>query len=211
VIDVQTLTDSYAFFGWAGERPDGDAPGDRYRLYQVSGSSHIWTYQVDYTPGRDELAKGGFPRNDWQDHCLEPNNPFPLQYALDASFQSLDRWVRDGTPPPRAPHIDAVGDGTPAATILTDEFGNALGGVRSPYVDVPTATYYGTTAGPGTCLLLWGHYTPFAHSQLRQLYPTHSDYVRKIEEDAAGLRAAGWLTAEDAEKVVREARNADVP
>src|SRR5207237_1052492 len=140
-----------------------------------------------------------------------PLNPFPLQYALDSAFASLDAWVRDGTPPPRAPHIEAVGDGTPAATILTDEYGNALGGVRSPYVDVPIATYEGTTPGPGTCMLLWGNWKPFDHARLAQLYPTHGDYVRRVKRDAVALRAQRWLTSDDAASVIREARRAAVP
>jgi hypothetical protein len=211
VIDVQTLSDAYAFFGWAGEQPDGDTPGDYYRLYQVAGSSHIWTYQVDFTPGPDELVRGGFPANDWHDNCLYPDNPFPLQYQLDAAFDNLDRWVRTGTPAPHAPHIDAVGDGTPAATILTDQDGNALGGVRSPAVDVPTATYYGTTPGGGTCLLLWGHYTPLTSDRLHQLYPTHAAYVSKVQTDAAALLKGRWLTKEDATAIVSEAKSSAIP
>jgi hypothetical protein len=207
VIDVQTLSDSYAFFGWAGEQPDSD----QYRLYQVSGSSHIWTGQVDFTPGPDELARAGFPPNDWQDNCLYPNNTFPLQYQLDAAFQNLDQWVRNGISAPHAPHIAAVGDGTAAATILTDQYGNALGGVRSPYVDVPTATYYGTTPGGGTCMLLWGHYTPFTSDQLAQLYPTHASYVSAVQADTNNLVAGRWLTQEDAAAIVREAQAAVVP
>jgi hypothetical protein len=211
VIDVQTLSDSYSFFGWAGERPDGDTAGNKYRLYQVAGSSHIWTSQVDYTPGPADLVRAGFPANDWQDNCLEPNNPFPLEYQLNAAWDNLDQWVRAGVPAPHAPHISAVGDGTPAATILTDQYGNALGGVRSPAVDVPTATYYGTTAGPGTCTLLWGHWTPFSKAQLQQLYPSHNAYVQAVQSDVSSLRSGRWLTKEDAATIVSRAQSAPIP
>jgi len=211
VIDVQTLSDSYSFFGWAGERPDGDAPGDRYRLYQVSGSSHIWESQVAYTPGGDDLVRAGFPANDWQDNCLAPLNPFPLEYQLNAAFDNLDRWVRTGIPAPRASHMTAIGDGTPAATVVTDEHGNALGGVRSPAVDVPTATYYGTTPGGGTCLLLWGSYSPFDKAKLQQLYPSHDAYVRQVAADANALRDGRWLTPEDAAAITSTAEAAPVP
>ena len=51
VVDVQTLSDSYAFFGWAGGTSSNTA-SDRYMLYQVPGSSHIWTYQVRSRPAR---------------------------------------------------------------------------------------------------------------------------------------------------------------
>ena len=212
VIDIQTLSDSYSFLGWAGEEPDSNTPTDRYMLYQVPGASHIWTYQVDFTPGPAELTAAGYPANDWQDNCLDTNlNPFPLQYFMDSAFGNLDRWVNTGTPPPFAPHIEAVGDGTPAATIVDDQYGNALGGLRNPYVDVPIGTYYGTTPGGGTCTLLWGHWTPFSQGELQQLYPTSSDYVDKVKDDVANLLDNRFLTREDAAAVIQQAENAGVP
>ena len=212
VVDVQTLSDSYAFFGWAGEESDSNTASDRYMLYQVPGSSHIWTYQVAFTPGPSELTAAGYPANDWQDPCLDTNlNPFPLQYFMDGAFENLDRWVTAGTAPPFAPHIEAVGDGTPAATIINDQYGNALGGLRNPFVDVPIGTYYGTTPGTGTCTLLWGHWTPFTQNQLQQLYPSHADYVTKVKNDVADLVANRFLTSDDATAVILQAQAAEVP
>ena len=50
-------------------------------------------------------------------------------------LQNLDLWVRDGLAPPHADPI-LVENGAP----VLDEFGNVQGGLRSPYVDVPTST-----------------------------------------------------------------------
>ena len=212
VIDVQTLSDSYAFFGWAGRQRDSIGPKDRYMLYQVPGASHIWTYQVAFTPGHAELVRAGYPANDWQDDCLDTDlNPFPLQYFMDAAFDNLDRWVRDNIAPPKVPLIKAVGRGTPAATMVTDQYGNALGGLRNPYISVPIGTYYGTTPGGGTCELLWGHWTPFSTTRLKQLYPTHRRYVDLVTRNAAGLLSKRLLTSEDAAAVVDQAAAADVP
>jgi hypothetical protein len=119
--------------------------------------------------------------------------------------------VRTGVPAPRAPHITAIGDGTPAATILTDEHGNALGGVRSPAVDVPTATYYGTTPGGGTCMLLWGSYKPFSTAQLQRLYTSHDAYVGQVTADVNALLNERWLTPEDAAEITSTARAASIP
>ncbi len=130
---------------------------------------------------------------------------------MDGAFDNLDRWVTAGTPPPLARHIEAIGDGTAAATVVNDSYGNALGGLRNPYVDVPIGTYYGTTAGAGTCTLLWGHWTPFSHSQLQQLYPTHQSYVTQIQTDVAGLLDNRFLTSADAAAIIQQAQNATVP
>ena len=76
---------------------------------------------------------------------------------------------------------------------------------------MPIGTYYGTTPGTGTCTLLWGHWTPFSQTELRQLYPTHSDYVARVTEDVTGLLANGFLTRGDAASVIQQAQNAKVP
>jgi hypothetical protein len=50
----------------------------------------------------------------------------------------------------RASLIEVANGGTPQVTFVTDQFGNAKGGVRTPYVDVPSATYSVTgTLKPG--------------------------------------------------------------
>ena len=94
---------------------------------------------------------------------------------------------------------------------MDDQYGNALGGLRNPYVDVPIGTYYGTTAGSGTCELLWGHWTPFSQSQLQQLYPTHQSYVTAVQNDVDGMLADRLLTSADAAAIIEQAQDAAVP
>jgi Alpha/beta hydrolase domain len=207
VIDVQTLSDAYALGGSSGVRPDGTGPGDNYRLYQVSGASHVWAEQVAYAPGPAEEVKAGFPSNYWFPYCAQDVNNFPLQYPLDAAFANLYRWVRAGIPAPSAPRIEVSSSGQ----IVNDGNGNALGGVRTPYVDVPTATYYGTTPGTGTCEYLWGHADPFARYYLNNLYASHSDYVAKVREDTDQLVSQRWLTRDDGRAIVNAAAESRVP
>jgi hypothetical protein len=207
VIDVQTLSDSYALGGSNGLRPDGTGPGGNYRLYQVSGASHVWAEQVAYAPGPAEEVKAGFPANYWYPYCAQDVSDFPLQYPLDGAFANLYRWVRDGISAPSAARVEA----SSAGQIVNDRNGNALGGVRTPYVDVPTATYYGTTPGTGTCEYLWGHADPFAGYYLKNLYASHSEYVTKVRRDAQHLVAQRWLTPADGEAIVATATQSHVP
>jgi hypothetical protein len=206
VIDVQTLSDFYALGGVDGERPDGTGPGDNYRLYQVPGASHVWAEQVAYAPGPAEEVKAGFPPNYWFPYCAQGVNPFPLQYILDGASASLTRWVRAGVPAPSAPRITVTGTGQ----TVNDVYGNAEGGVRTPYVDVPTGTYYGTTPGTGTCEYLWGHEDPFAGYFLKTLYPTHASYVAKVGTDVRTLVSQGWLTAGDGSAIIGAAERSHV-
>jgi hypothetical protein len=49
--------------------------------------------------------------------------------------------------PPKAERIKIENPGTPQARIALDQYGSAAGGVRTPYVEVPIATYYTTSKG----------------------------------------------------------------
>ena len=60
---------------------------------------------------------------------------------------------------------------------VVDEFGNVVGGLRSPYLDVPTSTWFGSTPGAGFCVIA-GHEVPFGPAQRQQLYRSHGAYVR---------------------------------
>jgi alpha/beta hydrolase family protein len=87
---------------------------------------------------------------------IDPN-PFPFAYVANAAFANLMQWIDRSVPPPRADRIE-VTDTTPVQ-IARDDSGNALGGVRTPYLDVPTGTYVPTdiaahtTALSGFCVL----------------------------------------------------------
>jgi hypothetical protein len=97
---------------------------------------------------------------------------------FDAAWCALDDWVRKGIP---APHADPirVENGKP----VLDEFGNVMGGVRSPLVDVPTATWFGSSTGTSFCFIA-GHEVPFDPARLKHLYPNHKAYEREV---AAGV------------------------
>ncbi len=107
-------------------------------------------------------------------------------------------------------HLNADG------TIAKDAFGNDLGGVRSPAVDVPIATYYDTNVplpgDRGFCSnTTVGHVEPFSVARLKQLYPTHADYVSKVRTDAVQLERQGWLLPMDVESTIKAAIESDVP
>jgi hypothetical protein len=122
--------------------------------------------------------------------------------------------VDDGIPPPRAARIEATH--TRSGTVARDRFGNALGGLRTPILDVPTATYSPTddvahdTALSGLCLLV-GYNTPFSHATLHSLYSSHGDYVARVARESSSLVRQGFWLPADAEQVVQQAAAAAVP
>ena len=105
---------------------------------------------------------------------------------------------------------------TRAGTTDRDRFGNALGGLRTPFVDVPTATYSATDVAAhetdlsGLCPLI-GFSIPLSHATLHALYPSHADYLARVTREANELVHKGFWVAPDAANVVRQAAASHVP
>jgi hypothetical protein len=120
--------------------------------------------------------------------------------VVNAAFAALDRWVRRGKPPGSAPRLEVAAG--PPVTVMTDGNGNARGGIRTPQVDVPIATFTGEQAGSILCRLL-GTTAPFADAKLAALYPSHKTFVSRY--NAALKRAvwAGWILRPDAKLMKR--------
>lgn len=205
VIRVVSQTDVLGTY--ARRRDDSDAPGDRYRLYEIAGAPHADASFYPYIPlvADEKKAGGAADLASW---------PFPAQcqpeisllrvptmtYALDAAWANLTRWVRDGVPAPRAPRVAVENGGTPQARVVVDQFGNATGGVRTPYLDVPTATYYTSTKGPGLCGNL-AHSEPFPWARLEAVYGSSRNYGSKVTESVDTLVKERWLVESDGRKM----------
>jgi alpha/beta hydrolase family protein len=131
---------------------------------------------------------------------LDGGNEYPRRYAVRAAVHHLDNWVKRGTPAPTAPRAEFNALGLPSR----DEHGNALGGLRLPPLDVPVATYAATTCG------LFGLTIAFDPATLAQLYPSHDDYVTKMQAATDRAMAAGFLLAPDGGELMTLARASSI-
>ncbi len=187
-------------------RPDSDEASGRYRLYEIAGVAHIDNNPYFFLPSvADQTAAAGAAQGtpSWPFNVrCEPEIPLSdhpaLKYAYNAAFANLDQWVRKGTPPPHGERL-VVKDGS----LVTDQAGNGVGGVRSPYVDVPVATYYTTSPGPGTCREL-GHTSTFDWARLDALYGSYKNYASKVAQSVDRLVKERWLTESDGRRIKAE-------
>jgi len=85
---------------------------------------------------------------------------------------------------------------------MRDADGNALGGIRTPQVDVPIAAFTGEQDGSLICRLL-GTTRLFDAATLKSLYPSHRAYVAAFDRAAKRTVRAGFLFKPDA-KLLRE-------
>jgi Alpha/beta hydrolase domain len=193
-------------------KPDSDSPSGRYRLYEIAGAAHIdkFAYSVAFPALADQTAAVGSAQGtvDWPFNAMcDPPIPLSelplLKYSYDAALMNLDAWSRKGTAPPKEERMQVVkvqNGVISSSTLVLDDFGHAKGGVRSPWVDVPTATYTTTTPGPGTCAEL-GHAIPFTPDRIKTLYPSAQDYSKKVNADVDALVKAHWFTESDSKKM----------
>jgi len=199
--------------GYLNRRPDSDEPPDLYRGYEIAGAAHVHEWVLQWGADAQDVAKTGAAGFLSNAPCVQhaaAGSQFPTQYVLDAAFANLELWSRKGIPPPRAAPLE-IGDPAHArATLALDEFGNARGGLRTPYVDVPLVRYAAYMDGPGICEL-WGYQTPLPPDTLHHLYRSASDYRAKV---AAATRRAvkeRRITPSDGRRIVREAAGARLP
>ena len=205
-------------------RDDGDGANDRYRLYQVAGASHVSLPARPDRPVNTYQASGG--RGTPYPAMLEPASTFCMDHVAAAVYDHLDRWVASGVVPPRADRLvlgDKDGGGrrgnrTQARPLVRDEHANAIGGIRSTYVDVPVASYYPHStpvadeayeSGPirSAAMMgdLLGSMKPFDSDKLLHLYGTHDGYVERVCTRADELVDEGWLLAAGAETIKKDA------
>jgi len=195
VLWLNTETD-YAYV----RQPDTDT----FRLWEVAGTTHL---DRDARDIQEVIIR--------RDLHTEPkplvgceHRPFsriPFRYAQNAAVEALETWTRTGTPPRSRPGFDYDDDGL----IERDAFENALGGVRLPQMDVPISNE--SRENTGSCRALYGRSVPFTPERLHALYPTHEDYVRKVQEVAAAALKNGVLLEPDLKATVAAARAAPVP
>jgi hypothetical protein len=145
---------------------------------------------------------------------VDPNT-FPFSFNQNAAFADLVEWVEFDRPPPRADRITIDFTTTPPS-IVRDQFGNAKGGLRTPFLDVPTATYVPFDTASHVTLLsgfcvLDGYNIPFSDAQLDQLYRNHGDFLRRFATDAIELAEQRFWTFQDADTAINNAIHAHVP
>jgi len=184
------------------------------RTWEVAGTSHADAYFLDYfklAELEERLPEGMFT-------C--PNaNQGPHYIVVRAALHAMNLWVKDGTLPPQGGQLAMEG-----AKVLKDEHGNAMGGIRTPSVDVPISTL--TTMAedvpepaegrgcddPATMMCHgFGHTEPFSPEKLDALYGTSANYVALFKKSAEQAAEAGFILQPELEKIIAEAQDVVIP
>jgi hypothetical protein len=197
-----------------GRRPgynNARRPDDRrLRVWEVPGAAHTDNYMFgggNRDNGRQpiaDLAKVFVPTRQGP-LSLEavPLNPgMPHHYVGQAAVAALDGWLRTGRPPASTARI-VLAPGT-RDDVRRDAQGIALGGVRSPWVDVPTIRLSGKGDPKSFVGSLAGSGLQLTKAELSALYPGgKAEYLRKFTAALDAAIRRGHVLRDDRAEILQ--------
>ena len=183
--------------------PDTDNPP--FRIYQIPGAGHTISAPLPEvtaaqagTELRDvarvvpEGIAGLTDRGDAPQGVLPYNKiNTPIIWGL---WHNMYAWIEQGVPMPKAPRIK-LDPQTPDG-IARDEHGNALGGLRTPWVEVPDAIYLSKFSQKNP---LRAGMRPFSNEKMKDLYGNRERYLRLLNEKIDQMVRDRYIRPEDAD------------
>jgi hypothetical protein len=194
VIEVQPQSDVEGFSAQIGSerfvnpgsasvrRADSDFKLGRYRLYELAGAAHVARLEG----------------------CDGSGSSFPTSAFVRAALRLLFGWVEEGLTPPRAARIRLKEIG-PVSEARVDRYGNSLGGVRAPHLEVPLARYE-AHSNPGPLCQLVGREDTLTAGTLATRYRDAGQYLDEFEAALDETIQARFLLPSDRESLLAQAQ-----
>lgn len=204
VLVLQSETDVILLGGGLAKQPDSEF----IRVWEIAGAAHADTYTVsagrhdDGTLNPELLAELLRPTTNLMIGITDrPINAGPQQhYVSQAALSHLARWGAGGEPPPQASRLDVDAE---RSGFRLDEHGLALGGIRTPWVDVPTAVMSGLGQNGESFTMLFGRTEPFDEGMLTALYPGgEAEYLKRFEASLDATISAGFILEDDRTEIL---------
>jgi hypothetical protein len=189
-------------------------PDDKHlRVWEIPGTAHadIYTFTAGFidsgTLPLEKLAAAWQPTDNILGMKLaKPVNAGPQHhYVLEAALWNLDHWISTGHAPSKAPPMKATPSAQPdkPPTLVADANGETEGGIRTPWVDVPTARLSGIGNSGSPLAGLAGVTEPFDAPTLDRLYPGgKSDYLKKFQASLDSAIKAGFILPADRKEIM---------
>jgi len=201
------------FAEYAGASPS-DAVNQRW--WDLAGASHVSLAEMeDYIDpqvmrdGVHVLKNRTVSLTAVLSKGAEPGAPplwsrVPNGDLMKAALHALTRWMKDGVEPPSAPRLQTRRQGE-SERLVRDADGRALGGVRHPSYEVPSAMNVGVTEEPPK---LAGVHLDFTPEEMTRRYGSPERYFELVRAAVEHCVSQGFLLQEDADRVLVEAGQA---
>ena len=200
VLQFETETDLLRLGFLAARQPDTDS----VRTWEVAGTAHADRSTLDYG---SESGNVWLPdvEADPAASCGTINNG-PQGEVLRAALDQLTSSIEEGTPPPTSPLLETTTD-----DIVTDEGGNAVGGIRTPAVDAPVSALSGKGNPSSVFCSLFGQRREYTAEELAARYADNEAYVEAVTASADAALDDGFLLEPERDALVAQAEAAPVP
>lgn len=154
-----------------------EKPEDNTRHYEVASAPHT-DPASPLIPNNSEIVKTNHPPKILDGEYNYTVNDIQLAYYINSAIEMLHQWAANGILPPASSLIERDEEGN----AVLDEHGNGVGGVRSPYIDVPLATYYANARATAdqvnqTVGNVNGSMEYFSKDKLSELYQSEEHYL----------------------------------
>jgi hypothetical protein len=183
--------------------PDSDNP--RVRVYEIPATGHSISAplpEVTAASGGTELAGAGdiVPKGiaGLSDRDAPPPGVIPYDKVnapiVWGAWANMYDWIEKGIPMPRSERITR--DPAAAAGIAVDQYGAALGGLRTPWVEVPEGSYLPRISPKNP---LRAGFRPFPEDKITELYGSRENYRRLVDQKIDEMVAQRWIRREYAD------------
>jgi hypothetical protein len=207
---------AYAFLSPVSTRK---ADTTLFRHYEVPGSAHITGPADLLFPAPSDQAAAYISCG--HGCCIQPYSQvtdFPQEWAFDGMINNLEQWAANNSfvPPlgdiittdTSGPNIGAIQrDGLGTVADQNGRFGNALGGYRTPAIEIPLEEYLPYFDGCTTCSTLcsacklfcplYGRSYTENMTFLNGEYGTTCNYIQEFDDDVNFLMNKGLLDPAD--------------
>ena len=172
---------------------NADTAENKCRYYEIPGAPHT-DIVCPVLTALSEIEKAGGKTPNLNPELLKNINDMHVEYYICGLLEKLHEWATEGKAPEVCIPLVREGD-----DLARDEYGNAMGGLRSAYVDVPVAGY--VASNPEDPEGICGAMTYFSKEKVEELYGSTEGYLKKFAEYSDTQAEKGWLTRRDAEKM----------
>ena len=196
---ISSEGDMFLFRGMQGLSwpEDSDAPDNKIRYYEIPGTPHT-NIICKVLNSYEETDKTGVIRPPIAPETVEGLNDTPLEYYVCGILELLYKWWAFGTAPPKATRFSR----DPEGNLVRDAHGNVIGGLRTPFVDIPAASYLGcsTKFEQGA---MCGEKNPFSFEKMTALYGSLEAYLTAFSAYVKGQVEEGFILPADARRMIQ--------
>jgi hypothetical protein len=183
------------------------------RVWEVAGTAHADSYLFKVsavnsgTASYAALAAAYALTNEmFGTKLTKPyKNARQHHYVVESAIVHLERWVATGHAPPLGEPIKLAGSGQPNDPVHTvlDANGNALGGVRSPWLDVQVERMSGSGNSGSPLAMLSGSAEALDAAELAKLYPGgKAEYLKRFSASLDTAIKDGFILPDDKDEIL---------